>query len=220
MNRTLSRFLFLAVLCTCVMPTYGQAEEKTCIFPDIFWVEHQDVWPAPFTPDETIANLRFSAVLQTPSAGSPWFVLAHQWIPAQLNVANGAVSECLGAALEEAKNLLELGDFTENPDNLSKYLVLAGFLADYNRGILEGCAGCGDAAVVEHPNFAPQQCPPCCCPKPKCDCKCVCKAPKKCHKAHKHHRHHRHHKHHKHRKHHRHHRHHKHPKCNETGSSS
>ncbi len=169
---------------------------ETCTLSGVFWMQHLELWPAPFTPDSEICNLTFSEVMQTQSDGTPWYILAHEWIPAQLNIANGAVSECVLAEFEQATALLENCDFAQNPDNISDYLVLTGALADYNNGILIGCPGCPEGTIVICPPcICPQcpACPGCCCPPcpevpecPKCpDCECgdlgcFCPEPAEC----------------------------------------
>lgn len=156
----------LAICIASMVPAKANAVE-TCTLSGVFWMQHLDVWPAPFTPDSEICDLTFTEVMQTPSDGTPWYILAHEWIPAQLNIANGAVSECVLEAFEEAEALLSNCDFSQFPEDVYQYLALTGALADYNNGVLTGCPGCPEGTIVICPPCvcpACPECPGCCCP--------------------------------------------------------
>lgn len=47
-------------------------------------------WPAPLDEDDTLCDQALLSILQTPSRGDAWVILAHQYIAARLNVASGA----------------------------------------------------------------------------------------------------------------------------------
>lgn len=178
MKKIYSIICAFALLFASTGSTKAYAAE-TCTLSGEFWMQHLQVWPDPFTPDSEICGLTFSEILQTPSDGTPWYILAHEWIPAQLNIANGAVSTCILEQFDEATALLEDCDFSQNPDAISDYLVLAGALADYNSGILIGCPGCPEGTIViAPPCVCPQcpACPDCCCPPcpPARNCICNC----------------------------------------------
>ena len=96
------------------------------------------------------------SILQVMPTGDHWYVLAHQWIAAELNVANGASAPAsVQAAMAQAATLL--GDnCTSLP---SGQTPLAAFLVDlldqYNNGIIgPGHCGNGGVTVVLYPNPA------------------------------------------------------------------
>ncbi len=186
MNKMYSLLCALAIFFVSQTPTKALAAD-TCTLSGVFWMQHLEVWPQSFTPDSEICGLTFSEIMQTPSDGTPWYILAHEWIPAQLNIANGAVSECVQAEFQQATALLKNCDFSQNPSDISDYLVLTGALADYNNGVLIGCPGCPEGTIVICPPCVCPQCPACpscCCPPcPACecgDCGCFCPEPAEC----------------------------------------
>jgi len=76
-------------------------------------------------------------VLQTEPNGNAWYVLAHQWIAASLNGANGASSpEVIQDALAQSQALLS-GNCAFIPLNLRTTATnLSGLLDEYNNGVI------------------------------------------------------------------------------------
>jgi hypothetical protein len=93
----------------------------------------------------------------SPKGGNAWYILAHQYMAAVLNLANGAGNPAgLAQALADAETLLDHYDGQKNiPKNADAVLVIgtkdraeaiaiAGFLASYNEGTLPGTSHCGE----------------------------------------------------------------------------
>lgn len=131
---------------------------KVCPRTQGYWGNHydgatpvnQDI-PWPIIGAETDAGLIFCPgdddplglpwveIMQiNPEGGSMWVNLAHQYIAAKLNVAADAKTVYgLGAALERAKEILEMCDLLTPPptDLRHEAEALARFLDDYNNGV-------------------------------------------------------------------------------------
>ncbi|MCE5295386.1 MAG: hypothetical protein LLF94_12355 [Chlamydiales bacterium] len=159
MNKFHAIVATLALSFASLLPLQASHCNKCCMT-GVFWMSHHDMWPEGFSPDSEICGISFHEILSTPTNGHPWHVLAHQWVTAQLNVANGATSHELGSALEDAEHLLKKEDFSKKPDHIHTYITLAGILADHNNGVLSGSKHCPDDIILVCP-----PCPACCCPK-------------------------------------------------------
>jgi hypothetical protein len=123
----------------CVVPVVDEG----CTLTYGYWKTHSALGPAPY--DATWAGreddpffesgLTWYEVLDTPPAGNPYFILAHQFIAAQLNLDAGAA--WVGDEFEwmdEAIALFSAFDPDDVPNGQGDFLELAGFLADYNEG--------------------------------------------------------------------------------------
>ena len=63
-----------------------------CAFTQGYWKNHTSVWPAGYSPNATFysSGLTWINLWNTPPKGSAYIILAHQFMAATLNVANGA----------------------------------------------------------------------------------------------------------------------------------
>lgn len=76
-------------------PTTPGGGMEGCTLTQGYWQRWTDRWPAGYSPDDTFYNSgqTWLDVLQTPPAGgNAYYILAHQFIAATLNVANGATA--------------------------------------------------------------------------------------------------------------------------------
>jgi N-acetylneuraminic acid mutarotase len=127
-----------------------------CTLTQGYWKTHSEYGPAPY--DETWAKLPDGAdtpffgsgqsyrdVLWTPPKGNVYYILAHQYIAAELNALNGAyVPPEVNDAMQQAKSLFQ--DFT--PDGMAglkgksgktlraQVIELAELLDSYNTGLI------------------------------------------------------------------------------------
>jgi hypothetical protein len=97
----------------------------------------------PLSEDTMLCGQRWLDILHTePAGGDAWYVLAHQYIAARLNVANGApTSSQLLEALAEAQSLLAACmPLTPPPTpERDRAIELAELLTRYNEGTLLAC---------------------------------------------------------------------------------
>jgi len=90
-----------------------------------------------------VTNICYFDVFWTPpKGGNPWYMLAHQYIAAQMNALNGADATLVQSYLTEAKGLLAQYDNNQkipkkSPDGV-RAKELAGYLASYNEGTYPG----------------------------------------------------------------------------------
>lgn len=124
-----------------------------CTLTQGYWKTHSKYGPAPY--DDTWAGLAgfnedttfflsgksYYNVLWTPPAGNVYYTLAHQYIAAKLNVANGAsTTTAVDTALATAKSLFE----TKTPAQAAAlkgsakntWTTLASTLDKYNNGLI------------------------------------------------------------------------------------
>ena len=148
---------------------------QDCTLTQGFWKNHTECWPIdPNSSEAEFCNIDWTTILDTPTQGRPWYILAHQAIAAALNDANGATVDCndVEEALEDALDLLtnNCQDINSQfPPDRDEYIDLAALLDDFNNGRLQNegcpahCGGTGSTACVG--------CLDCdlCCP---CECDC------------------------------------------------
>jgi hypothetical protein len=149
-----------------------------CSLTQGYWKTHSDQGPAPYDAEgwgnlgdvdgdgleEEEGEAFFDSGLTwyqvfwtSPKGGNAWYILAHQYMAAVLNLANGAGNPAgLAQALADAETLLDHYDGQKNiPKNADAVLVIgtkdraeaitiAGFLAAYNEGTLPGTSHCGE----------------------------------------------------------------------------
>ena len=137
---------FKNVTVTTPPPPDGQG----CTFTQGYWKTHSDRGPAPYDtgwknlgPDEE-ATLFFNSgaswyqVFNTPPRGNAFYILAHQYMAAKLNVLNGASSTSdVDAALSGAESLfggLSAGSVTLTDAQSTQAKAWAGTLDKYNNG--------------------------------------------------------------------------------------
>jgi hypothetical protein len=154
---------------SCEYGEYGcEEEDKGCTLTQGYWKNHNIQaknmnqklpWPeiyagkvTEYTKLPTKDGKTWLEILHTPPKGNPWYIAAHQWIAAKLNIkANGntAPLEVLFAVstLESYLN----GKQNKVCDGKANALKLAKLLDDYNNGKV-GPPHCGDqenAAKIE-----------------------------------------------------------------------
>ncbi|MGD2109198.1 MAG: hypothetical protein PVI86_07380, partial [Phycisphaerae bacterium] len=128
--------------------------EGGCTLTQGYWKTHSEYGPAPY--DDTWALLpngadtpfflseqTYHEVLWTPPRrGNAYYILAHQYIAAELNALNeAAVPDDVLDAWNEATTLFETYTPNEirsrqNRDVRAQFLALAGLLDDYNNGLI------------------------------------------------------------------------------------
>ena len=108
-----------------------------CTFTQGYWKNHTDVWPAPYTPGATFytSGKTWLQVFNTAPKGNAYYILAHQFMAATLNVANsagvpGSVTTALGTA---AGYFADPAGSTLTRTDL---INLATLLDNYNNGLL------------------------------------------------------------------------------------
>ena len=95
-------------------------------------------------------------ILFTQPQGNAWYILAHQWIAAELNLANNAsVPPQVQNALAQAATLLTGNCSSMSASQSALATQLTGLLDEYNSGII-GPGHCPDGAntVIVYPNPA------------------------------------------------------------------
>ena len=123
-----------------------------CTYTQGFWKNHYDGakgkrdQPWPIDEDTELCGQTWLDILDTPTRGSAWYILGHQWIAASLNVADGAATT---PAVEEA---LAMGELLLNqcslllPDRLAA-IDYSETLDDFNNGLI-GPGHCTDDRAV------------------------------------------------------------------------
>lgn len=116
---------------------------KGCTYTIGYWKNHPEDWPTNnlslYTMHEAMMNL-----WTPPKGGNAYFILAHQYIGAELNVVNGtSISDEVLDAWFSAQELLETYmDAEKIPKKSSDRdwaIDLADILDDYNNGLLGPC---------------------------------------------------------------------------------
>ncbi|MDQ2690951.1 MAG: hypothetical protein M3Y68_02850 [Chloroflexota bacterium] len=126
-----------------------------CTLTQGYWKTHSDRGPAPY--DDAWNNLgaleedtpfflsgqTWYEVFWTPSAGNPYYNLAHQYMAAKLNVLNGASAPAeVQAALTQAESLFntytpsQVAAFRGNNATRKQFVDLATILDKYNNGLI------------------------------------------------------------------------------------
>ncbi len=124
-------------------------DDDGCTLTQGYWKNHhagaknhaqQQPWPV----DEAVSlcGQTWLEILQTPPKGDAWYILAHQWIAASLNVASGALAPPdVVAALTQGEALL--ADCSIDADEHDAAIADAGLLDDFNNGAV-GPGHCDD----------------------------------------------------------------------------
>lgn len=118
-----------------------------CTLTQGYWKTHNvegraktDPWP--LSEDTELCDQRWVDILWTPPKGDAWYILAHQYIAAELNVASGASTDAeLDAALDDAEALLIQCSIA--PEDRDEAIALSGLLDDFNNGLV-GPGHCDD----------------------------------------------------------------------------
>jgi hypothetical protein len=155
-NRAAYEIWFKNVVVTTPPPPAG------CTYTQGYWKTHSDQGPAPFDdawqnvgPDQE-ATLFFNSgatwyqVWQTPPKGNAFYILAHQYMAAKLNVLNGASSTAgVDAAIAGAEALfgsLPAGSVTLTTAQTTQAKAWATTLENYNKGLI-GPGHCTDEVL-------------------------------------------------------------------------
>jgi hypothetical protein len=98
---------------------------------DATWAENEE-----FDEDTEFykAGKTYYEVLWTAPKGNPYFILAHQFIAAKLNVLAGAPDEGISAELADAAALFTSTAPGDALASKAVFLELAGALGEYNEG--------------------------------------------------------------------------------------
>lgn len=113
-----------------------------CTFTQGYWKNHnsnrknpnqQIAWPIPETT--LLCGKTWLEILETPPRGDPWYILAHQWIAARLNAANGASTTAdVDDALAAGGALLAACAI--DPADTQAAIAYSETLDDYNNGVI------------------------------------------------------------------------------------
>lgn len=152
-----------SVMATCSLADSTPPPATACVRGQGYWKTHSDYGPAT-PPDDTWDDaflpegedtLFFESGLswidmmwEPPKQGSAYIILAHKYIPAQLNIAAGApTNPALDAALVQAEEFFGTHAPDEHLDkDVRKATIhLAGLLNNYNDGVVIAPV-CGDDA--------------------------------------------------------------------------
>jgi hypothetical protein len=148
-----------------------------CTLTQGYWKTHSSEGPAPYDDTwellgETTpffdSGMTYLEVLRTaPKGGNAFFILAHQYIAAELNGLAGASMSAVQDAFDDATALFEGLEPDETTidgcEARSEAIQLAGVLGDYNEG-KKGPGHCSDD------DGKPPPCESCC----ECRCDCCC----------------------------------------------
>lgn len=114
------------------------ADGDGCTLTQGYWKNHQP-WPI---ADAGLCEQTWDEILHTPPKGNAWYIVAHQWIAASLNVASGAaVTPEVQAALDAAEGFL--ADCEISKAEKADALAASSLLDDYNNGAV-GPGHCDD----------------------------------------------------------------------------
>ena len=144
---------------SCEYGDYG-CETKSCTLTQGYWKNHnikaqnknqQLAWPVIYPDKWPVSEYtelggkgeQWLSILETPPKGNPWYICAHQWIAAKLNIKsnNGAPAEVISAVTELEAYLK--GNYYSPCSGKEDALKLAKFLDDYNNGKV-GPPHCGE----------------------------------------------------------------------------
>ncbi len=184
-NKTIA--VSLALWCL-VAVTWAQSSlpecEDECTHTQGFWKNHHSgkgtcppdpdcTWPICPSTGETAENnelclLNWRTILTTPPKGSAWFILAHQWIAAQLNLKDGRCSDddvaAVVAVLNQAQTALEICALNTKPGSAlgMDMIAQANFLDAFNNGPLgpEKCFDDGENGGSDDDDDGNGDCPP------------------------------------------------------------
>jgi hypothetical protein len=116
-------------------PTTPGGGMEGCTYTQGYWKNHPSAWPAGYSPNATFfsSEQTWLDVLWTPPRGDEYYILAHQYIAAVLNVANGATApDSVQAAIDAATAYFQ-GTSSASRDEV---LAWANTLAQFNEGYL------------------------------------------------------------------------------------
>jgi hypothetical protein len=115
-------------------PTTPGGGMEGCTYTQGYWKNHPSAWPAGYSPNATFffSGQTWLEVLWTPPRGDEYYILAHQYIAAVLNVANGATApDSVQAAIDAATAYFQGASASRD-----QVLAWADTLAQFNEGYL------------------------------------------------------------------------------------
>ncbi len=137
----------------CITITVEPCEQEGCTYTQGYWQTHSIYGPAPYDPTWALigedapfyysGQSYYEAIWTPPSGGNAYYILAHQFIAAELNFLNGASPTAVLAAFDAAQLLFN--DPVNTPAYVKKlkktnpalrqyWIDLAEILDDYNNG--------------------------------------------------------------------------------------
>jgi hypothetical protein len=117
--------------------------DEGCTLTQGYWKNHTP-WPSPYDPDAPfyLSGSTWMGVFNTTPGGSGYYILAHQFMAAELNVANGAGTPSgVQAALNDAQAFFAANTpavCTPQNFNCNQQKATAKVLDDYNNGVYAG----------------------------------------------------------------------------------
>lgn len=134
----------------CTGPECPEGGGDGCTLTQGYWKNHNQYrtqkrqaldWPAPFDEDDLLCGQKLLDILNISPRGEAWYILAHQYIAASLNVASGAATTDLGSTLDDAREILvaNCGGITADRQVA---IDLSYLLDSFNNGLI-GPGHCG-----------------------------------------------------------------------------
>jgi hypothetical protein len=112
--------------------------QANCTLTQGFWKNHEESWPVTtlVLGGVTYTQAELLAVLQTAPRGDATYILIHQLIAAELNVAAGADPTDIAGTLADAHAWLAAHPLGSDPGGADRRTgtTLAGLLDDFNNG--------------------------------------------------------------------------------------
>ena len=106
-KRTAKAKIPVKVKCPPVLPPDPPFEEA-CPRTQGFWRNHLELWPENYTEEPLFDGVTWLEGLVTPPRGDMCYILARQYVAAQLNIAYGAFApEEVEGAIEDAEDIFE-----------------------------------------------------------------------------------------------------------------
>jgi hypothetical protein len=119
----------------CQTETGDEGEMEGCTRTQGYWKNHLDAWQeySPYAPFFTSGQTWLEVLWTPPRGGDAYYILAHQYIAAVLNVANGATApDSVQEAIDAATAYF---NGTSSPDH-GQVVAWAETLAQFNEGYL------------------------------------------------------------------------------------
>jgi hypothetical protein len=114
--------------------TYTQGYWKTHLNPND--KKYNKLWE--LYKNETLSGIKWETILNTPTKGNVWYILAHQYISAKLNISNGAssTSEIDETLAKSQPYLLKGLSYTPTKEERELVLKYSSTLDRYNNGLI------------------------------------------------------------------------------------
>lgn len=115
-----------------------------CTLTQDYWKNHTGEWPSPYSPAAAfyLSGQNWADVFATSPNGSGYYILAHQFMAAKLNIANGAGTPSgILTALGDAESFFTTStpaSCTTQNFNCNQQKATAAVLDDYNNGTYVG----------------------------------------------------------------------------------